>query len=326
MCTAICRGPYCGRTLDYEFSYTEEGTIFPRNAFLPLRHEGDLSTHHALIGMAFVQEDFPLYYDAMNEHGLYGAALAFGGNAHYFPPRKGALNLASFELIPYLLGRCASLSALRALIENLNITDSPFRQDLPPSPLHWIFADTQQAVVLESTAQGLQIYENPVGVLTNNPPFPYHLQKLCEFSHLSASASADPLFPESAPYSRGMGGMGLPGDLSSSSRFIRAAFTNRLATIGESKSDQGRQFFRVLGTVEQVKGCVLLEDGQLEHTIYTACCDLENGVYFYTTHQNERIIGIDLHQEDLDGSRLISYPLLQETPMIQNAPCQKAPS
>lgn len=321
MCTAICRAPFFGRTLDYEFSYTEEVTVCPRKMPLPLRHLPPLSEHFAIIGMAFVQEGFPLYYDAMNEHGLFGAGLAFMGNAHYFPPQKVGLNLASFELIPAFLGQCRSLSELAPLLQKLNITDTPFSKALPPSPLHWVFADREGTLVLESTKEGLKIYENPFGVLTNNPPFPYHLQHICQFSHLSAS-DPRPLFPESPPYSRGMGGIGLPGDLSSASRFIRAAFTNRLAVRGEDGADRVRQFFRILGTVEQVKGCVALENGKLEHTIYTACCDTERGIYYYTTHQNERIIGVDLHREKLDGRRLISYPLLKEDVFIQNNPCQ----
>lgn len=312
MCTAIHRGPLCGRTLDYEFSYTEEVVISPRRMPLPMRHQPPLREHHALIGIAFLQEGFPLYYDAMNEHGLWGAGLAFEGNAHYCAPRKGALNLASFELLPYLLGRCATLLELRPLLAGLNITNTPFSEALPPSPLHWIFADRSGALVIESTKEGLQIYENPIGVLTNNPPFPYHLARLSEFSHLSSRAPAAPLFPAAPPFSRGTGGIGLPGDLSSSSRFIRAAFTNTLAVKGEGEADQVRQAFRVLGSVAQVKGCVVLPKGEQEHTIYTACADLEKGIYYYTTHQQSRIIGIALFKEDLEGALPLRHPLLAE--------------
>lgn len=320
MCTAICRGALCGRTLDYEFSYSEEVVITPRKMPLPLTHLAPLSEHYALIGMAFLQKGFPLYYDAMNEKGLWGAGLAFEGNAHYFPPRTDALNLASFELIPYLLGRCGSLSELEALLQSLNITDHPFSPSLPPSPLHWIFADKAGALVLESTKEGLKIYPDPIGVLTNNPPFPYHMARISEFSHLSRKAPAEPLFPFAPPFSRGFGGIGLPGDLSSSSRFVRAAFTNALAAKGETDAERVRQGFRVLGAVAQVKGCVALENGELEHTIYTACADLKSGIYYYSTHRQSRILGVSLFEEDLDGAAPLRFPLLkEETIPLQNA-------
>lgn len=312
MCTAIHRGALCGRTLDYEFSYTEEVVITPRKMLLPMRHLPPLSKHYALIGIAFLQKGFPLYYDAMNEKGLWGAGLAFAGNARYFPHRTGGLNLASFELLPYLLGRCSSLAELSAQIKELNITDTPFSDTLPPSPLHWIFADERGALVIESTEEGLRVYDNPIGILTNNPPFPYHMARLSEFSHLSKGAARAPLFPHAHPYSRGLGGIGLPGDLSSSSRFIRAAFTNTLATFGKTKADQVRQAFRVLGSVAQVRGCVAVETGELEHTIYTACADLKTGVYYYTTHQQSRIIGTSLFAESLEGREPIVHPLLRE--------------
>ena len=111
MCTAATyqtKDFYFGRNLDYERSYGESVVIMPRNRPLPLRHGAALKTHYAMIGMAHMQDGFPLYYDAVNEKGLCIAGLNFVGNAVYHPPVAERENVAQFELIPWLLGRCAT--------------------------------------------------------------------------------------------------------------------------------------------------------------------------------------------------------------------------
>ena len=116
MCTAATyrtRDHYFGRTLDYEFSYAEEVTITPRNFPFRFRHVRPLDHHYALIGMATVAEDYPLYYEATNEKGLSMAGLNFPGNAVYHPPKDGVDNVCAFELIPWLLGQCASVAEVR---------------------------------------------------------------------------------------------------------------------------------------------------------------------------------------------------------------------
>jgi penicillin V acylase-like amidase (Ntn superfamily) len=112
MCTAAtyCNGDfYFGRNLDYEFSYGEHVTIMPRN--YPIRlHSGALDRHHAMIGMAHIQDDYPLYYDAVNEKGLCIAGLNFVGNAVYPPVTRGVASVAQYALIPWLLGTCANIA------------------------------------------------------------------------------------------------------------------------------------------------------------------------------------------------------------------------
>ena len=319
MCTAISRLPYFGRTLDYEISFGEEMVFFPRKAPLSLRKGELFGDHHAVLGIASLQDGFPLYFDAFNEHGLGAAALAFEGLACYHPPRAGALNLASFEVIPYLLGRCGSLGEVRSLIGHLNITDLPFSKDLPASPLHWIFADESGALVIESVSEGLKVYENPAGVLTNPPAFPHQLSHLARFSHLSAEPPKAPLFPY-APSGRGIGGVGLPGDLSSPSRFTRAAFCNALALPKEGKEGVAH-FFRLLQAVSQPEGCNRSESGKPIKTIYSSCMDLRSKRYYYSTYFSPQIIGLDLFKEDLNADTPKTYPLLCPSIFLQNA-CQ----
>ena len=104
MCTAaayLTKHFYFGRNLDYEQSFGESVVITPRNWPLALRHGAAMETHYAMIGMAHMQDDFPLYYDAVNEKGLCIAGLNFVDSAVYHPVREGAENVAQFELIPW---------------------------------------------------------------------------------------------------------------------------------------------------------------------------------------------------------------------------------
>ena len=313
MCTAVTyqtRDHYFGRNLDLECSYQESVTVTPRNFPLPFRHLPTLSTHHAMIGMAYVVDGYPLYYDATNEKGLSMAGLSFPDNAHYFPVQPGRDNVASFEFIPWILGRCACVSQAEELLGRIHLTDTPFSQTLPPTPLHWIIADRTECVTVESLADGIRVHENPVGVLTNNPPFDDQMFQLRNFMHLSPNPPHNHFSPDIdlKPYSRGMGAIGLPGDLSSQSRFVRAAFTklNSLCTEEESVS----QFFHILDSVSQTRGCCRLEDGSCEMTQYTSCCNASQGIYYYTTYGNRRISAVNLHREDLEGDRLFRFPLV----------------
>ena len=317
MCTAASyrtKGFYFGRTLDYEFSYGDEVTVTPRRyPFLFLR-AGELRQHYAMIGMAHVEGDYPLYYDAVNEKGLGMASLNFVGNAEYHPPRQDRDNVTPVEFIPWILGQCATLKEAKVLLERINLVDIPFSDTLPLARQHWLIADRTGALTVESMADGLHIYDNPVGVLTNNPPFEQQMFCLNNYRHLSA-ATPENHFSKELPlqvYSRGMGGLGLPGDLSSQSRFVRVAFVKMNSLSGTSEEESVNQFFHILGSVEQQRGCCDLGGGKYELTIYTSCCSADTGIYYYTTYENHQITGVSMFHENLDAVLPIRYPLRQK--------------
>lgn len=316
MCTAITyktKDAYFGRTLDIECSYGEEVIVTPRHFAFDFRHTGAQKSHYAIIGMGAVRENYPLYYEAANECGLGVAGLNFPTNACYFPLQEGKENVSPFEFIPWLLGRCKNVAQARECLCRLHFCNTPFGKDLPLSPLHWMVADREACIVVESLADGLHIYENPVGVLTNNPPFFYHVTHLCDYMSLTREP------PEAnlgkgflTPYSRGMGAMGLPGDVSSASRFVRAAFTRQNAICAADEMASVGQFFHILGTVEQVRGCVRLDDGTYELTAYTSCINLDRGIYYYTTYGNRAMSAVDLHRCDLEKRELCRFLLNTE--------------
>ena len=112
------------------------------------------------------------------------------------------------------------------------------------------------------------------------------------------------------PYSRGMGALGLPGDLSSQSRFVRAAFVKLNSLSGSSETESVSQFFHILGAVDQQRGCCDVGDGKFETTIYTSCCNTDKGIYYYTTYDNHQITAVNMHKEKLDDIFLVRYPLI----------------
>ena len=323
MCTAASyktKDHYFGRNLDYEFSYNETVTVTPRNYPFHFRRMGDMPAHYAMIGMAFVQQDYPLYYDATNEKGLSMAGLNFPGNADYKPEMAGKDNVSPFEFIPWILGQCATVAQAREKLARINLWKEDFSQQLPLSPLHWMISDRDGSIVVEQVKEGLKVYDDPVGVMTNNPTFDYHLTNLANYMHVSRADPANNLSAdlELAPYSRGMGGLGIPGDLSSASRFVKAAFTRLNSLSGDGEVESVSQFFHILGSVAQQKGCCQVAHG-FEYTIYSSCCNTDKGVYYYTTYENGQVNGVDMHKEDLDGTALANYPLAKVTAFhIQN--------
>ena len=314
MCTAISfltNDHYFGRNLDLEYHYTESVTVTPRNFPFIFRRQKPIKTHFAMIGMATVADGYPLYYEATNEKGLSLAGLNFPGNAVYHAPTGTGIDLAPYELIPWVLGQCGTAEDALALLQNINIVNIPFSEEFGLSDLHWLLSDKNESITIEPFADGLHIIKNPIGVLTNNPPFEYHMYHLTEFLNLTADAPENRFSSgcELQPYSRGMGAIGLPGDLSSGSRFVRAAFTKLNSVCQPDEDASVSQFFHILDSVAQQQGCVKVGDS-LEKTVYSSCCNTDKGIYYYTTYENRQISAVDLHGQDLQQEELFIFPLI----------------
>ena len=324
MCTAITYKAsdfYFGRTLDYECSFGEEITVTPRNFTLNFRNGYTSKNHYAIIGMAHIEDNYPLYYDATNEKGLSVAALNFVGNAYYNEFNENKENIAHFEFILFILCSCANVNEAREKIKNINITNVSFNDKLNVSQLHWIIADKNEAITVEAVKEGIKVYNNPVGVITNNPPFCEQLFALNNYMNLSNKAPKN-LFSnrlELKEYSRGMGAIGLPGDWSSQSRFVRAAFVKENSALGNTETECVAQFFHILDSVAQIKGCCEVERNKYEITLYSSCCNADKGIYYYTTYSNRQITAVNMHLENLDGTDLLRYSLIKSQQFrIQN--------
>lgn len=312
MCTCITyknKDFYFGRNLDIDCSFGEQVVVTPRNFSLEFRNTQQEKRHYAMIGMASADDRFPLYAEAVNEKGLCMAGLNFPGNAYYQKAEGRGLEIASFEVIPWILGRCSSVAEAERYLGEMRIVDTAFAEKMPPAPLHWMLADKEKCLVLEAVREGLKVYENPVGVLTNNPPFDYHRMNLNNYLGLSAE-NPENRFAEDLElktYAQGMGGIGLPGDASSASRFIRAAFLKWNSAAPEEEKANVSQFFHILDSVAMVRGAVVTEAGTYDITTYSCCINAATGAYYYKTYDDSRVRRTDLSQADPEGSVLCFF-------------------
>lgn len=311
MCTAVSyrtKDHYFGRTLDLEYSFDERVVIAPRNFKFNFKHIKEIKNHYAIIGMATVVDNYPLYYDAVNEKGLAIAGLRFPDYCIYNDVDDEKDNIASFELIPYILSKCKNVNEAKCLLESINITNDNFNDDYKSTPLHWMLSDKDQSIVVESVDDGLKVYYNPVDILTNSPSFPIQIFNLNNYMGLSTE-EPETHFCDNlnlCNYSRGMGALGLPGDMSSQSRFVRGVFIRLNSTTKESENESVSQFFHILDSVSQPRGCVRVED-KFVKTVYSSCCNTDKGIYYYTTYENRRISAVNLNNENLEKTSLIAF-------------------
>ncbi|MBR2340438.1 MAG: choloylglycine hydrolase family protein [Clostridia bacterium] len=309
MCTAISyvrNGNYFIRTLDLECSLGEKIVLTGQKFPLSFLFQEKTDNHPAILGMALVRDNFPLYYDAVNDKGLSMAGLNFPEYASYKPYREGMFNVASFELIPWILSNCGTVADACALLASANIVDTPFCPDLPPTPMHWIISDKSRSITVEPLADGLKIQENPVGVLTNSPSFDYHLTRLSDYMSLTSHNPENRLCPKTklVNYSRGLGAVGLPGDFSSSSRFIRAVFVKE-----HTRSGGVERMLHIGESVSVPMGCIKTDKGEDVSTVYTSVIDRDRLVYYATTEQNRRVRAVALASAEYGSDKLLSFPL-----------------
>lgn len=315
MCTAVTyqtKDFYFGRNLDLEHAYHETVTVTPRSYPFFFRNGTQLEKHYAMIGMSTIADHYPLYYEATNEMGLSMAGLNFPKNAVYYEYADDMVNIAPFELIPWILGQCATVKEARIMLSDLNLWKTSFSTSYPLTPLHWILADQKESITIEPLTGGLQIHDNPVGILTNSPPFDYQMHHLTSHMNLTSRPPENRFSKhiDLTPYSLGMGAIGLPGDPSSPSRFVKAAFTKLNSVSGDSESESISQFFHILSSVAQQRGITAVQGDEYEFTLYSSCCNTAKGIYYYTTYENSQISAVDLHRCDLDSGQIIVYPLI----------------
>lgn len=317
MCTCMelkTKSNYFGRNLDLEYCFNERVVITPRKYPFTLKNGEELITKYAIIGMATVVDDYPLYAEASNEKGLAMAGLYFPGNAYYNEMEKDKLSLAPYELIPYFLGQFCNLEEIKKMLENLNIIKIPFNDKLLVSELHWMISDGKECIVLEQTKEGLKVYQNPIGVLTNNPPFDYHVMNIKNYGNLTPKFETS-RFATNLPlsqYGQGMGAIGLPGDNSPASRFVRGVFNKWNSVCEDDELSSVTQFFHVLDSVAMVRGATITPEGRYDLTTYSCCINTNEGIYYYKTYNNNQITAIRMNEENKNKNDLTIYELVEK--------------
>lgn len=311
MCTCInlkTKDQYFGRNLDLEYRFNEKVVITPRNYNVK-----NIDIKYAMIGMATVSDDYPLYAEAANEKGLAMAGLYFPNNAYYNEPMKNKINLASYEFILYILGNFKSVKEVKEIINDINITNVKFN-NLPLADLHWMISDDKDCIVVEQVKEGLKVYDNEIGVLTNNPQFSYHLTNINNYINLSPK-NRENTFSDKinlVNYGQGMGAIGLPGDNSPASRFVRVAFNKLNSVCNDDEESSVTQFFHILDSVAMTKGSVITKENNYDITTYSSCINTTKGIYYYKTYNNNQITAIKLNNVNMNDDKLSIYELIEK--------------
>lgn len=322
MCTSIAMNTkdfYFGRTMDIEYSFNENVVFTPRNYPISFRRNDTLRRHYAMLGMASVMDGYPLYAEAVNERGLCIAGLNFPDNA-YYPPREDPVkqNISPFELILWLCAKCASVTDVRQLLSSTHLVNIPFSDTLPLAPLHWHIADRERSIVLESTQDSIEIYDNPVGVLTNNPGFSFQTTNLCQYMNLTTTCPQNCFsnIKSLVPFGQGLGSFGLPGDFSPASRFVKAAYLSMNSVCEKDEMSSVSQLFHILDSVSMIRGSVVTSKELYDTTTYSCCINATKGRYYYKTYSNFQLTAVDLRREELDAETLKTYPLVTEPQIL----------
>ncbi len=312
MCTAIrftdaSGNMFLGRNLDWSCGYGERIVVTPRGYVPPSPFGATPETRHAVIGMGIVAENAPLYFDCGNEAGLAVAGLNFPGFAEYAPgPVEGRTNIAAWEFPLWVCASFASVDEAEAALADATIVDSPINEVFPSSLLHWIIGDAKRSITVEQTAAGLEVFDNDVDVLANQPGFDWHRENLRSYVALTPEVPANATWnsAELAPYGSGAGIRGLPGDYYSTSRFVRAAYLNAHYPVQEDEAANVSRMFHTLGGVAMIDGAARMGTGDFERTVYTGGFSAATGTYYWNTYEDPAIRSSSLADFDCDGTEL----------------------
>ena len=304
MCTAVSyktKDHDFGRNLDLEYSYNEQVVITPKNYRFNFTDNRILDKGYAIIGIATVCENYPLYYDACNEYGLAGAGLNFPYNDLYSNDENSVmLKIAPYEILPAVLRTCKSIAEVKELLTNTIFINKSFNDNFKATNMHYMFADSCSSITVESKNGVVNVYDNTVNVLTNTPTFIEQIENLKQYQNITNEETNKTL------NSKGTGALGLPGDFTSKSRFVRAEFLLRTTV---SLGNDLTEFYNVLSSVAEPKGSVKVNDNKYFYTQYSSCMDLKEKIYYYKTYENSRIYAVRL--SNIDGKDLAAYDLIK---------------
>ena len=314
MCTAIrftdTQGRmFFGRNLDWSFSYGERVVIVPRG-YQPKSSPfgATKAIGNPVIGMGIVEEDTPLYFDCANSAGLAVAGLNFPGYAAYEPePVEGKVNVASWEFPLWVVATFTAVDEVEEALANVAIVDKPINDKFPTSLLHWIVGDASRSIVVEYTAEGMQVFHDDADVLANQPGFAYHAENLRSYLNLTPEVppTAQWRTAQLSPYGSGGGMRGLPGDYYSPSRFVRVAYLNAHYPDQEDEAGNVSRLFHTLAGVAMIDGAARMGNGDFERTVYTGGVSTATNTYYWNTYDDPAIRKVAMGDYDTEGSELI---------------------
>ena len=300
---------YFGRNLDWTVGYGQKVVITPRNYQYSSAFLGQITPKAgAIIGMAIVVENTPLYFDCANEAGLAIAGLNFPGYAQY---EKTAVdsktNVAAYEFPLWVTMNFSSVDEIEEALKNTAIVAKPISEQFPVSELHYIIGDKNRSIVVEYTKNGMEIFHDHVDILTNQPGYAWHEENLRNYLNLSPKHPHEVKWEKQTLTPFGSGSMmrGLPGDYYSPSRFVRAAYLNTHYPVKDNENDNVLRLFHTLTGVAMIDGAAAMDETSFEKTIYTGGYSTASRTYYYNTYDNPAILHVSLDDHDLDTEKLI---------------------
>ncbi len=301
-----------GRNMDIEYSFNQSIIFIPRNfKCVNKSNKKELTTKYAVLGMGTIFDDYPTFADGMNEKGLGCAGLNFPVYVSYSKEDiEGKTNIPVYNFLLWVLANFSSVEEVKEALKNANIVDIPISENIPNTTLHWMISDiTGKSIVVEQTKEKLNVFDNNIGVLTNSPTFDWHVANLNQYISLRYNQVPEFKLGDQSltALGQGTGLVGLPGDFTPASRFVRVAFLRDAMIKNDKDSIDLIEFFHILNNVAMVRGSTRTIEEKSDLTQYTSCMCLEKGIYYYNTYENNQINAIDMNKENLDGNEIKTY-------------------
>lgn len=306
------------RTIEWGGSYLDSRhVVVPRGhssqSYVPGGTDGmKFTSRYGYVGLSVVQNEFVA--EGMNEMGLVAGLFYFPGYGKYveYEPSKKSRSIADLQLLSWLLGECATVDEVICAVGKVRIVGI----EPGASTVHWRFTDRSgRQVVLEIVDGKPHFYENELGVLTNSPGFEWQITNLNNYVNLySGAASPHKLNGVGlAPFGAGSGFLGIPGDMTPPSRFVRAAFYQTTARPQENTLDTVLQCFQILNNFD-IPIAIEFAAGEKvtdipSATQWTSASDISNGIIYFRTMYDSRIRSIDLKAIDFSTVKYQSAPL-----------------
>lgn len=295
---------------------------YEQQSYTPQGVDGmKFTARYGYVGLAVELEAFVA--EGINEVGLSAGLFYFPGYGKYpaFDPAQKEHSIADLQLVSWVLGRCQTVEDVKAEIQKVRVI-ATYPQ---ASTVHWRFTDRSgRQIVLEIIDEKPIFYENKLGVLTNSPGFEWQLSNLNNYVNLVPGAAPQQPFGgiELAPFGAGSGFLGLPGDITPPSRFVRAAFYQNTAPQQDSGLNTVLQCFQILNNfdipigIEFNKGTTPTDIPSA--TQWTSAIDITHRIIYFRTMYNSTIRKIDLNDIDFGTVKYRSHPLdeIKQQPVV----------
>lgn len=300
---------YFGRNLDWSVPYGQKVVITPRGYRYASAFLGEMAMKGgAIIGMAIVAENTPLYFDCANESGLAIAGLNFPGYAKYADTAvEGKTNVAAYEFPLWVVANFTTVDEAEKALKEVAIVAKPINEQYPVSQLHWIIGDAKRSIVVEYTENGMEIFENDVDVLTNQPGYGWHKENLRNYMNLFPQMPKEVKWGKAKMTAFGSGSLmrGIPGDYYAPSRFVRVAYLNTHYPVKTTEEENVSRLFHTLAGVAMIDGAAQMADGTCEKTIYTGGYSVASKTYYYNTYEDPAIQKVAMGDYNLDSMELV---------------------